>query len=225
MAKDKEKKLKNKNKKLKKKLENALRHIATLEGKDPEQLVSSFKQEESDSNTDKLLDALGLEKSKKKVVKTTLSRTKGIINQNETNEICVPASKLILEAAACYDNENAFDDIEKYKGSTIDEKIKARKNYIHSIVEKYCVEKNIPESSKKRLEEYIIKNNGNESSSIIRFLRESIGDIEPENFDPPDVLNTDRALSASESTMITMSYFEKCSKRAKLENLIKRLIA
>ena len=48
------------------------RHIATLEGKDPEQLISNFEQEESDSTTDKLFDALGLKAKKKKDIQDQL---------------------------------------------------------------------------------------------------------------------------------------------------------
>lgn len=226
MAKDKEKKLKSKNKKLKKKLESALRYIATLEGKDPDNFISDFSSDESNlpDSFEKLVLAVGGE-HKKIASRFNVSR-KNTDNETEKQESSdkkkLSADKMIRDSF--YDPDRKTESV-KYEGNSPEERAKNRKKHIESLIEQYCDSHNImSDSPRKKLFDYIMDNREN-SPQLVRLLRIHAGEIEQEDLNPPDMSNTDRQLTASESTIIAMNYRDKMDKIYEIECLLKDLVS
>lgn len=236
MAKDKEKKLKSKNKKLKQKLESALRHIATLEGKDPEQFVSNFEQEESDSTTDKLLDALGLKAKKKKGIQDQLRslgyELKRIEKDDDSDEdygFKVPADTIVIGPHPSSDEAKKNSEYKGkivYKGKTEEERKQKMKEHVSDVVDHYCDSEGIiADYPRTNLIDFIM-NNGSEGAKVFKYLRQYKGEIPPETvkkhtFEKPD----GTPLRAADSEWLLIEQSRKIDEfneiRDKIEELTK----
>lgn len=192
MAKDKEKKLKNKNKKLKKKLENALRHIATLEGKDPDQFINSFEQNDSKSTTSKLLSALGLEERTAKTVASKLESAGYAVDKTPSR---MPACE--IDPCDVVDNwkEKTFKTVpvKCFESDGKDGK-KNLETMVRELVDYYCDREHVISDQKRSALVKYIMSDDEDARKAFKYLREYKGDLNKSDFPSPDSLSNDPEL-------------------------------
>lgn len=181
MAKDKEKKLKSKNKKLKKKLDAALRHIAQLEGKDPDQFVSEFEQEDHKKTTDKLLTVLGLEEKTARHITDKLETAGYTAHKN--NGARLVASEISPEDFIEQWKEKTFKTIpvQCFKGEGENAQ-KDLEKMVRELVDHYCdCEHVVSDNKRNALVKYIMLDD-EDARKAFKYLREYRGDLKKGEF-------------------------------------------